>query len=147
MRTWPTLYPDTVPLTQEEATTPGPAQAPFDSSVTTLAPGGGVRVEGVTSQMVEFEVPEGVDNAKAVVQATPTLPADLDLYLQRQAADGSWGDDIASGASGEQTGETMTTARLGPGTYRIEVHNWAGPAGNNVALRTTFYNSAGEPGT
>jgi len=141
-----TLYPDTVPLTDQEATTPGPAQAPFDSSVTTLAPGGGVRVEGVTSQMVEFEVPEGVDNAKAVVQATPTLPADLDLYLQRQAADGSWGGDIASGASGELTGETMTTVRLGPGTYRIEVHNWAGPAGNNVALRTTFYNSAGEPG-
>jgi hypothetical protein len=141
-----TLYPDTVPLSEQEAITPGPAQAPFDSSVTTLAPGGGVRVEGVTSQMVEFEVPEGVDNAKAVVQATPTLPADLDLYLQRQAADGSWGGDIASGAAGELTGETMTTARLGPGTYRIEVHNWAGPAGNGVALKTTFYNSAGEPG-
>lgn len=41
----------------------------------------------------------------------------------------------------------MTTTRLGPGAYRIEVHNWAGPAGNQVALSTTFYNSAGEPGT
>jgi hypothetical protein len=142
-----TLYPDTVPLTEQDEATPGPAQAPFDASVTTLAPGAGVRVEGLTSQMVEFEVPEGVDNAKAVVEATPTLPADIDLFLQRQAADGSWGDDIASGVSGELTGETMTTTRLGPGSYRIEVHNWAGPAGNDVALVTTFYNSAGEPGT
>jgi hypothetical protein len=83
----------------------------------------------------------------AVVQATPAMPADLDLYLQRQAADGSWGGDIVSGTSGELTGETMTTTRLGPGTYRIEVHNWAGPPGNQVSLHTTFFNSAGEPGT
>lgn len=142
-----TLYPDTAPLTEQDAITPGPAQAPFDASVTTLAPGGGTRVEGLTSQMVEFEVPEGVDNAKAVVEATTSLPADIDLYLQRQASDGSWGGDIASGASGALTGETMTTVRLGPGSYRIEVHNWAGPPGNNIGLRTTFYNSAGEPGT
>ena len=104
-------------------------------------------MDGVTSQFVEFTVPEGVDNAKAVVEATPAMPADIDLYMQRQAADGSWGADIASGASGELTGETMTTPRLGAGTYRIEVHNWAGPPGNQVALRTSFYNSAGEPGT
>jgi hypothetical protein len=81
------------------------------------------------------------------VQATPTLPADLDLFLQRRSADGSWSADMASGVTGELSGETMTTTRLGPGSYRIEVHNWAGPAGNQVALRTTFYNSAGEPGS
>jgi uncharacterized protein len=142
-----TLYPDTVPLTQEQVIAPGPAQAPVDGSVTTLAPGAGQRVDGVTSQFIEFTVPEGVDNAKAVVQATPSLPADLDLYFQRRAADGSWGGDIASGASGELTGETMTTTRLLPGTYRIEVHNWAGPPGNNVAVRATFYNSAGVAGS
>jgi hypothetical protein len=142
-----TLYPDTVPLTQEQVVAPGPAQAPFDGSVTTLAPGAGQRVDGVTSQFVEFTVPDGVDNAKAVVQATPSLPADLDLYLQRRASDGSWGGDIASGASGELTGETMTTTRLLPGTYRIEVHNWAGPPGNSVAVRATFYNSAGVAGS
>ena len=143
----PTLYPDTVPLTEEAEVQPGPAQAPISASVTTLAPGGGVRAEGVTSQFVQFDVPEGVDNAKAVVKATPSLPADLDLYLQRRQADGTWSGDIASGAAGELTGETMTTARLSPGTYRIEVHNWAGPAGNQVAVNATFYNSAGEPGT
>lgn len=41
----------------------------------------------------------------------------------------------------------MTTTRLAPGTYRIEVHNWAGPPGNGVAVKATFYNSAGEAGT
>jgi hypothetical protein len=142
-----TLYPDVVPLTQEEAIQPGPAQAPFEASLTTAAPGAGTRVEGVTSQFAEFEVPAGVDDAKAVVEATPSLPADLDLYLQRRAADGSWSGDIASGASGDLARETMTTARLGAGTYRIEVHNWAGPPGNQVAVKATFYNSAGEAGS
>jgi hypothetical protein len=27
------------------------------------------------------------------------------------------------------------------------VHNWAGPAGNPVAIKLTFLNSAGEPGS
>ena len=142
-----TLYPDTVPLSEEEVVEPGPAQAPISSSVTTLAPGGGVRVNGVTSQFVEFDVPDGVDNAKAVVTATPSLPADIDLYLQRRNTDGSWSGDIASGASGELTRETMTTARLVTGTYRIEVHNWAGPAANQVAVDATFYNSGGQQGS
>jgi predicted acyl esterase len=139
-----TLYPDTVPL-EESAAPTGPAQAPVTGTVTTGAPGAGVRTDA-TSSYLEFDVPEGVDNAKAVVEATATMPADLDLYLQRKQDDGTWSADKASGASGELTGETMTTGRLTAGTYRIEVHNWAGPAGNQVPLTATFYNSAGEPG-
>jgi hypothetical protein len=54
---------------------------------------------------------------------------------------------IVTMVTGELNGETMTTTRLGPGSYRIEVHNWAGPAGNQVALKTTFFNSAGVPGS
>jgi predicted acyl esterase len=141
----PTLYPDNVPLEQGAAPS-GPAQAPFSGSVTTGAAGAGVRT-AATSSYLEFEVPAGVDNAKAVVEATATLPADLDLYLQRRQADGTWGADAASGASSELTGETMTTGRLTAGTYRIEVHNWAGPPGNQVPVTATFYNTAGEPGT
>jgi hypothetical protein len=140
-----TLYPDTVPLEVGSAPS-GPAQAPVTGSVTTGAPGAGTRTDA-TSSYLEFEVPEGVDDAKAVVEATATLPADLDLYLQRRQADGTWGADAASGASSELTGETMTTGRLNAGTYRIEVHNWAGPPGNQVPLTATFYNTAGEPGT
>ena len=37
----PTLYPDTVPLTQQEAVTPGPRRPRSTRSVTTLAPGAG----------------------------------------------------------------------------------------------------------
>jgi predicted acyl esterase len=143
----PTLFPDTVPLEQPgEAPPAGPAQAPFESTVTTGAAGAGQR-NALTSGYVEFDVPAGVDDAKAVVEATVTMPADIDLYLQRKATDGTWGADLASGATGELTGDTMTTGRLRPGTYRIEVHNWAGPPGNQVTLKTTFFNSAGEPGT
>jgi hypothetical protein len=90
--------------------------------------------------------PAGTPSRTAALPPLTGL-ADLDLYLQRRTADGSWSGDIASGTTGELTGETMTTARLGAGTYRIEVHNWAGPPGNQVALKTTFYNSAGVPGT
>jgi predicted acyl esterase len=140
----PTLYPDTVPLEEGEAPS-GPAQAPFAGSVTTGAPGAGTRTDA-TSSYLELVVPEGVDNAKAVVEATTPLPGDLDLYLQRRQADGTWGADIASGGSSDLAGETMTTGRLAPGTYRIEVHNWAGAPGSTVPVEATFFNTAGEPG-
>jgi predicted acyl esterase len=139
-------YPDTVPLELTEPMEPGLAQEPFSGEVTTAAPGAGQRIADVTSQYLEFTVPANADNARAVIAATVAQPADLDLYLQRQAADGTWGADLASGASGELTGEQMTTGRLGPGTYRIEVHNWAGPPANAVAVTATFFNSAGEEG-
>ncbi len=141
----PTLHPDTVPL-DESGIPVGTAQAPFEGTVTTGAPGAGERSDA-TSSYLELVVPEGVDNAKAVFEATATLPADLDMYLQRKEADGSWSPDIASGASADLTGERMATNRLAPGTYRIEVHNWAGPAGNQVPVKGTFYNTAGEPGS
>jgi hypothetical protein len=140
-----TLYPDTAPLSTDTTPT-GPAQAPVEGSVTTAAPGGGQRVVDVTSQFVPFEVPANADDAKAIIDATPTLPADLDLYLERQAADGTWAD-VASGAGSDLDHETMTTTRLKPGKYRIEVHNYAGAPGNAVAVKATFYNSAGKAGS
>jgi uncharacterized protein len=140
-----TLYPDTVPL-ELGAPPVGPAQKPFQGSVTTGAAGAGER-NATTSRYLQFTVPQGVDNARAVIEAKPSLPADLDTYLQRRESDGSWSDDIASGESADLTRETMTTTRLWPGTYRIEVHNWAGPPGNQVPVKATFYNGAGVPGT
>ena len=44
-------------------------------------------------------------------------------------------------------GETIGKRRLTPGHYRLEVHNWAGPPGNEVAIKLTFLNSAGKPGS
>ncbi len=143
----PTLYPDTVPLTIEDEQPPaGPAQPGINEQVSTGAPGAGVREPGVTSTMLEFEVAEGFDNARMVVEATPEQSADLDLYLQGQQADGSWSGDMASGASGSLTGETLSTDRLAPGRYRIEVHNWAGPPANPVDVAIAFFKTAGEPG-
>jgi hypothetical protein len=101
----------------------------------------------VTSEYLEFDVDGVHDNAKMRGVVTPSLPADLDLYLQRLGADGSW-SEVASGSNGGALdGETIGTERLDPGHYRLEVHNWAGPAGNEVAITLTFLNSAGEPGT
>ena len=139
------LYPDTVPLT-EEAVATGRA-APFESSITTAAPGGGQRIDGVTSQFVEFDVPEGSTTPRRWSRRPPPSRRTSTCTCSARRADGSWGDDIASGASSDLAGETMTTTRLAPGTYRIEVHNWAGAPGNTISLKTTFFNSAGEAGT
>jgi hypothetical protein len=126
----------------------GVAPAPLSGSVIIPSPGAGQRIGGVTSGYLEFTVPAGADAARMSVQATPNLPADVDLYLQRQLADASWTGDLASGTTGSLTGETMETARLLAGShYRIEAHLWAGTPGTQVALSATFYNSAGVAGT
>jgi uncharacterized protein len=140
----PTLVPDDVPLEEGgEAPPTGPAQAPIEGSVTPAAPGAGVRQDGVTSAMFEFDALEGHDNARLSVLATPAAPSDMDLYLQRQNADGTWSDDLAVGGSSSTESETLEFGRLQPGRYRIEVHNWAGAPGTEVALKLTFYDSTG----
>ena len=125
----------------------GVAQPPVRGTVITRAPGAGDRIGGVTSDYLVFVVPEGVDNATGQVAATYPLPGDIDLFLQQQSPDGTWSDvPGASGESGSLSGESMSFARLAPGTYRIEVHNWLGPPGNLVSVTATFFNSAGQPG-
>ena len=139
-----TLHPDTVPL--EGTVMPGPAQAPISATVTPTL-GLPARAPGTTTAYFEFSSSADFDNARAVVHATPSAPADIDLYLQRwQSGDDTWSGDLATGATGALTGETMTTERLAPGRYRVEVHNWVGLPGTSVSLKLTFYNSAGAPG-
>jgi predicted acyl esterase len=125
----------------------GPAQPPVEGAITTKAPGVGQRIGGATSEYLEFDVDAVHDNAKMRGIVTPSQPADLDLYLQRQSADGTW---VAAGTGsngGDLDHETIGAGRLTPGRYRVEVHNWAGPPGNGVAIELTFLNSAGKPGT
>jgi uncharacterized protein len=124
-----------------------PAQAPIEGSVVTKAPGAGQRIAGLTSEYFEFDVDDVHDNAGLQGRVTPTLPADIDLYLQRRNDDGTWVEFATGANGGALDGETIGTSNLAPGHYRLEVHNWAGPAGNPVAIRLTFLNSAGEPGT
>ena len=140
------LYPDTVPLSLGGPAEVGEAQAAIEGSATPTAPGAGTRQEGLTSAFFEFDVEPGKDNATTEVLATPALPADIDLWLQKQNADGSWTGDLSSGVSSSLSEETMRVESLQPGHYRVEVHNWAGPPANQVDLKITFFNSAGEPG-
>ena len=94
----------------------------------------------------EFEVLDGFDNAALLVSAVPSLDADIDLYLQRQNADGTWSADLTSGGSSSLTEESLRYASPAPGIYRIEVHNWAGAPSTRVDLTLTYLNSAGEAG-
>ena len=131
----------------EEPQPVGVAPPPVSGSVIVPAPGAGQRVIGVTSGSLEFTVPAGADAARMSVAAVPNLPADIDLYLQRQLEDGSWSGDLASGTTGSLTDEKMETARLVAGSrYRIEAHLWAGAPATQIALNATFYNSAGIAG-
>jgi X-Pro dipeptidyl-peptidase-like protein len=144
-----TLFED-VPLREVYPPEPepipvGPAQPGVTGSVFVPAPGAGVFVEPVTAVGFEFDIQEGFDNASLEAVATPATPADIDLYLQRQLEDGTWSDDITSGASGELTHERLTAGRQEPGRYRILVHNWAGGP-TDVEVQITFFNQNGEPG-
>ncbi|MGH2955139.1 MAG: CocE/NonD family hydrolase [Solirubrobacterales bacterium] len=122
----------------------GPAQPGIEGEVLVPAPGAGVIVEPVTAAAFEFDSEEGFDNASFEAIATPSLPpADLDLYLQRQVDDG-W-EDVTAAETGDLEREVLTAGRLGPGRYRIVVHNWLG-APQQVSLKLTFFNGAGEPG-
>ena len=145
--TAPTLVADNVPL--EEPGPDAPAQAPVEGTITTLAPGGGEARTPVTSQYVEFDALSEFDNARMNAVATTTLPADVDLYLQRQRLDnGAWVEVPSNELNGgELEGEEINWARLRPGHYRLEVHNFAGPPGNDVAVKMTFFDSDGVAGT
>jgi hypothetical protein len=134
------------PIRKVDAPPVGTAQPPVTGTVIARAPGAGQRVGGVTSDYLVFQVPADADDAAAEVTATYPLPGDIDLFLQRQNADGTWSDTGASGETGSLSGESMALERLEAGTYRIEVHNWAGPPGNLVSVTATFFNSAGQPG-
>jgi hypothetical protein len=130
-----------------QTVTAAPAQSPVTGSVITKAPGAGERIPGVTSEFFEFDVDAVHDNAGLQGRVTPSLPADLDLYMQRQNPDGTWADFATGTNGGALDGETIGADGLTPGHYRLEVHTGAGPAGNPVAIKLTFLNSAGEPGT
>ncbi len=128
-------------------TTVGTAQSPIAATLTIPAAGAGNRACGVTSGCLEFDSLAGADNADMVVEATPSAPADVDLYLQRQTADGSWSGDLMNGTSSALDGERMEGGPLVAGHYRIEAHEWLGAPLLQVALKVTFYNGAGVAGT
>jgi uncharacterized protein len=123
-----------------------PPHAPVKQTVTTKAAGLGQRQGGLTSEYVAFELLPGQDNARMEGVATPSMPADVDLYLQRQSESGAW-VTVANGRNNESlSDELISTQRLEPGKYRLDVHNWAGPPGNDVAVELTFFDRYGKAG-
>lgn len=110
------------------------AQDPVVATLAMGAPGVGVRTDA-SSTFFEFDVEAGHTAIDAVLDS-PTV-ADPDLYLQRQLPDGSWTDDLASGASASVNTESLTYADPIGGRYRIEAHNYAGAPGD-ATLTVTF---------
>jgi putative CocE/NonD family hydrolase len=140
----PTLVEDTVPFDEDQPVVAGPAQPEETASVTPTL--GAPQRTPVTVAFHEFEVQDGFDNAALLIGAVPSLDADIDLYLQRRNADGTWSADLTSGASSSLTEESLRFANPEPGRYRLEVHNWAGVPGTRIDLTLTFLNSAGDAG-
>jgi hypothetical protein len=135
------------------STTPaGVAQPPVSGSVMTGAPAplpsdAGLNRTGgdVLAAQWEFDVRSGFDNAKLVINASYSSPADVDLFLQKQQADGTYAD-VASGTTSRLNGETVQASAPTPGRYRLLVENWAGLPGMTVNLVGTFYNAANVAG-
>ena len=116
-----------------------PAHEPVKATVSPAAPGGGLRSGGTTSEYVQFELLAGQDNARMEGIATPASSADVDLYLQRQADNGSW-VAVGSGRNNSSfTEEVIYTDRLAPGKYRLEVHNFAGAPDTPISVELTFF--------
>ncbi|MGH2723759.1 MAG: CocE/NonD family hydrolase [Actinomycetota bacterium] len=123
----------------------GPAQGPIEGNVLVPAPGLGQRVEPITAAGFEFDSEEGFDNARVEVLATPTIAADLDLFLQRAAEGGGW-ETLTQATNEPLDHELLTAGRLPPGHYRVLVHNWLGGP-QDAHLEITFFNQNDEPGT
>ena len=126
-----------------------PAQPPECGDVLVPAPSAGViRADGATVEYFEFEALPQYGNAKLEVVATPSTPADVDLFLQMKQEDGTWSEDLGAtgGASGSMENETMSYLMPVPGTYRVGVVNWAGQPALDVEVCVTFFDSAGNAG-
>src|SRR3712207_6783114 len=107
------LAEDTVSFSLDDGTSGGPAQPEETTSVTPAA--GAPQRTPVTVAYHEFDVQEGFDNAALLASAVPSLEADVDLYLQRQNADGTWSADLTSGGSSSLTEEQLRFADPAPG--------------------------------
>ena len=119
-----------------------PPHETVEHEYTTGAPDGGLRTGATgSSEFIEFELLEGQDNAQAKAVAVPSQPADLDLFLQKRAADGSWEEIEVPANGGETDRAEIMLGRLYPGVYRLEVNNFAGPPANDVRASVQFFAS------
>jgi uncharacterized protein len=144
----PVTSADNVPL-QPVRTFTKPPHAPIEATVTTGPPGADTKPLGLTgsSEYIPFELTDGEDNARAEIVAVPSEEADIDLYLERQAEDGSWEELDTSSNGPDMTKEAVAVDdRLEPGQYRIVVYNYLGPPENEVGVKMTFFDAAGKAG-
>jgi hypothetical protein len=122
------------------------AQSSVRAKVLVPATGAGTMVEPATAKAFELDIkgsPDGFDNARIEVLATPTVAADLDLYLQRKQPDGSW-LTVGTGANSDLDKEHISARRQPAGRYRVLVHNWSGGP-QRVNLVVTFFNQRNRP--
>ena len=125
-----------------------PAQPPVCGDVLVPATGGEVRLDGLNVTYFEFDAKPQYGNAKLEVVATPSTPADVDLFLQRQEADGTWSEDLGAtgGGSSSLENETMSYNQVLPARYRVGVVNWAGQPALEVNICVTFFDAEGNAG-
>ncbi len=130
------------------ATTAGTAQPTIQADVTTLAPAADAEqdLQSVAGATYEFDVKSGFDNTAMLIEASYNDPADIDLYLQKQAADGTW-TDVASSINSSLNAESLRYLNPTPGHYRLLVEEYLGAPLLNVHLAISFYNSLDQPGS
>ena len=125
-----------------------PAQPPICEDVLVPATAGEVRLDGINVEYFEFTAEPQYGNARFDVVATPSTPADVDLFLQRKQKDGTWSEDLGASGGGSSSldNEKMSYKPAAPAEYRVGVVNWAGQPGLTVEVCVTFFDAAGNPG-
>lgn len=112
----------------QEATEP---HETIEETVTAPAPGAGTRSPATSGWTQAFELDEAQGLVSATVESASI--ADPDIYLQVQDGQGNW-NDVASGETGRTGLETLEFQDASPGTYRLEVHAWAGSGPADVTI-------------
>ena len=118
----PDALPGHGPVRTKDQAPVGPRRL-RSGTVTTSGPGRPRASRTSPAQYLEFDVPAGVDDAKAVVDATVDAAGRRRPVPAAPAADGTWGRRSRVGASAETAGRADDDDAPPPGRYRIEVHN------------------------
>ena len=107
------------------------AHETVETTVAVAASGAGARTPATSAWTEPFELAETQGLVSVTVESAGI--ADPDIYLQLQNAEGEW-EDVAAGETGRSGLETLEYADAAPGTYRLEVHAWAGSGTADVTI-------------
>jgi hypothetical protein len=147
-----TFDPETVVIDEAQTGTPSPVSWQVTNGFAAID-GGSLAAGELGSAMTDrpsiaegeyatttVAVPEGASEFSAVIGGTSDPAADLDLYVYLGEGDGR---ELVGSSTSSASDETVTLPDPAAGTYTVEVHGYAVPAGSTEYDYRDAYLSAG----